>query len=77
MAHGLEKSDRLIQPKKLSNKTEQSAAEKAEGSNCLGCQGVRWSQTSGCGGEWGWLYPPGPMLEESIEDGQQLAHAGG
>src|SRR5712692_2488828 len=31
MTHGLEKSDRLIQPKKLSNKAEQSVAEKAEG----------------------------------------------
>ena len=31
MVHGFEKSDRLIQPKKLSNKAERSAAEKAEG----------------------------------------------
>jgi hypothetical protein len=31
MVHGLEKSDRLIQPKKPSNKAEQSAAERAEG----------------------------------------------
>ena len=31
MMHGLEKSDRLIRPKKLSNKAAQSAAEKAEG----------------------------------------------
>ena len=31
MMHGQEKSDRLIQPKKPSNKAEQSAAEKAEG----------------------------------------------
>src|SRR5438132_2734723 len=31
MKHGLEKSDRLIQPKKLLNKAEQSVAEKAEG----------------------------------------------
>ena len=31
MTHGLEKSDRLIQPKKPSNKAEQSAAERAEG----------------------------------------------
>ena len=31
MVHGLEKSDRLIQPKKLSNKAERSAAEGAEG----------------------------------------------
>jgi retron-type reverse transcriptase len=31
MTHGLEKSDRLIQPKKLSNNAEKSVAEKAEG----------------------------------------------
>ena len=31
MMHGLEKSDRLTVPKKLSNKAERSAAEKAEG----------------------------------------------
>src|SRR6266700_3246443 len=31
MTHGLEKSDRLTVPKKLSNKAERSAAEKAEG----------------------------------------------
>ncbi len=31
MANGLEKSDRLIRPKRLSNKAERSAAEKAEG----------------------------------------------
>ncbi len=31
MMHGREKSDRLIRPKKPSNKAEQSAAEKAEG----------------------------------------------
>ena len=31
MKHGLEKSDRLIQLKKLLNKAEQSVAEKAEG----------------------------------------------
>ena len=31
MMDGLEKSDRLIQPKKLSNTAERSAAEKAEG----------------------------------------------
>src|SRR5713226_3508486 len=31
MTHGLEKSDRLTVPKKLSNKAEQAVAEKAEG----------------------------------------------
>ena len=31
MTHGLEKSDRLIQPKKLSNNAEKSVAEEAEG----------------------------------------------
>jgi hypothetical protein len=31
MTHGLEKSDRLTVPKKLSNKAERSAAEEAEG----------------------------------------------
>ena len=52
MAHGLEKSDRLIQPKKLSNKAEQSAAEKAEGRSvrpdeATFIQGVRFPPRQG------------------------------